>query len=276
MSSEKTPEHPAPGYTMGYNDDFKKMLERRSASTHAAHLLPLLKPGQRLLDLGCGPGTISMGLARAVEPGELRGIDMEESEIEIARAAAAAGGHHNAEFHVGDVTDLPFEDDSFDVVHCHALLMHVPDTEAALTEAKRVLRSGGIMSARDLIGESTFLEPEIEDIGGAWAAFLRLLEANGGHPQMGKELKRRFLDAGFSDIHATASFETYSTTADVDFFRSFGGGWFCSPATVESATKHGLATPEQFDGWRRMLDAWKDAPGALAALAFGEAIGRKP
>ena len=128
-----------------------------------------------------------MGLARAVEPGELHGIDMDESQIEMACAAASTGGHGNAEFQTGDVTDLPFEDDSFDVAHCHALLMHVPGTQATLAEVKRVLKPGGLISSRELIGASSFFEPGLEDLEGAWATFLKLLEANGGHPQMGRE-----------------------------------------------------------------------------------------
>ena len=87
-------------YTMGYSEEFRQLLNRRSAETHAAHLLPHLKPGLRILDLGCGPGTISVGLAKAVEPGEMHGIDMEEARIGLARSAAAAGGHHNTTFHV--------------------------------------------------------------------------------------------------------------------------------------------------------------------------------
>ena len=91
------------------------MLRRRSATTNAAYLLPHLRSGMRLLDFGCGPGTISVGLARAVESGALFGIDMEASQIAMARAAASAGGHPNMEFQACDVTDLPFEDDSGDV-----------------------------------------------------------------------------------------------------------------------------------------------------------------
>ena len=106
-------------YTMGYSEEFRQMLNRRSAESHAVHLMPLLEPGMRVLDFGCGPGTISVGLARAVDPGEVHGIDIEESQINLARAAAEAGGHRNATFHVGDVTDLPFDDHSFDVAHCH-------------------------------------------------------------------------------------------------------------------------------------------------------------
>ena len=59
---------------------------------------------------------------------------MEESQIMIARASAAAGGHENVTFHVGDATNLPFEDDSFDAANTHAVLMHVPDTEKTLSE----------------------------------------------------------------------------------------------------------------------------------------------
>ena len=276
MNDNKTSDTPEPAYTMGYSDEFQKLLSRRSAGNNAAHLLPHLEPGLRVLDFGCGPGTISMGLAKAVEPGELHGIDKEESQIEMARAAASAGGHGNAVFQTGDVTDLPFEGDSFDVAHCHALLTHIPGTQATLAEVKRVLKPGGLISSRELIVASSFFEPELEDLGGAWETFSKLLEANGGHPQMGKELKRSFLEAGFSDIHATASFESYGTAEDIAFFHGFAGGWFVSSDTVEAATKHGLASHEQFDGWRRLLDQWKDTPGAFAVLAWGEAIGRKP
>ena len=76
-------------YTMGYSEEFRQMLNWRSAQSHAGYLLPHLASGQKLLDFGCGPGTITVGLARAVEPGEVHGIDMEESQIALARAAAA-------------------------------------------------------------------------------------------------------------------------------------------------------------------------------------------
>ena len=68
MNSNRNPDTPTPSYTMGYSDEFLKLLDRRNAETNAAHLLAHLKPGMRLLDLGCGPGTISIGLAKAVDP----------------------------------------------------------------------------------------------------------------------------------------------------------------------------------------------------------------
>jgi SAM-dependent methyltransferase len=272
--SEETPNEPT--YTMGYSDDFQQLLDRRSVHTHAAHLLPHLEPGQRVLDFGCGPGTISVGLAHAVEPGELHGIDMEASQIDMARAAAKAAAHANATFHVGDVTDLPFDDGSFDIAHCHAVLMHVPDTQATLAEVKRVLKPGGLIASRESIISSSFLYPGDEDTAQAWTTFARLLAGNGGHPDMGLELKTNLMAAGFADVRASASFDFFGTTADVAFFHGFINDWFFSPKVTAAIVQFGLATQQTLDEWRARIDEWRDNPGAVGAIAFGEAVAVKP
>jgi hypothetical protein len=92
---------------------------------------------------------------------------------------------------------------------------------------------------------------------------------------MGRELKNAFLDAGFSDIRATASFDFFSSAPDVAFLHAFIMDWFYKPEIVGAATKYGLATQEQFDEWRQGLDEWKSHAGAVGGLAFGEAIARK-
>ena len=125
---------------------------------------------------------------------------MEESQIELARSVAEASGRDNATFHVGDVTDLPFEDGIFDVAHCHNVLMHVPDTSAVLAEVKRVLKPGGIIGCREMISASCFTHPDFDIIRKSWDMFEDLLAADDGHPQMGKELKGHILDAGFANV----------------------------------------------------------------------------
>ena len=263
-------------YTMGYSEEFRQLLNRRSAETHAKHLLPHLNPGFRVLDFGCGPGTITMGLAKAVEPGEVHGIDMEESQISLARSAAEAGGHTNVTFHVGSILDLPFEDNFFDAAHCHAVLMHIPNTQAALAEVKRVLKPGGVVASRETIVASSFLEPASDGTDAGWELFSNLLAANGGHPKMGKELKHKFLEAGFSDIQTSGSFDFFGSDDDVAFLYSFIVDWFFLPEVIAAAVKYGLATQEQFDTAREGLDQWKDHQGACGAIAFGEGIARKP
>ena len=263
-------------YTMGYDDDFQQLLSRRSAATHAAYLLPRLSGGMKVLDFGCGPGTISVGLAEKVAPGELHGIDMEESQIELARAAASAGGHDNMVFHVGNVTELPFDDDTFDAAHCHAVLMHIPDTQGALAEVKRVLKPGGLIASREVIVASSFLEPEYPEIKNAWGVFAGLLQGNGGHPQFGKELKGALLEAGFGDIRVSMSFDSFSSAEDVAFLHGFITEWFFSPQVVGALLHFGLATQDDIDTWQRLLDEWRGLPAACGALAFGEAIAVKP
>ena len=262
-------------YTMGYSEEFLQMLERRNAGNSAAYLLPLLEPGMKLLDLGCGPGTITMGLAEAVNPGKVHGIDMEESQILLAQAAAEASKHTNAIFHVGNALSLPFEDDTFDVVHAHAVIMHIPDTVGAVAEARRVLKPGGIFASRDLIGESTFFEPWPEGLREAWVTFNQLMRGNGAHPEIGKEMKGVMLEGGFCDIRCSASFDSYGTPADLDFFYGFIIDWFFSEQIIETVSGLGIATRERFDFWRRELDHWRESPSAFGALAFGECVGRK-
>ena len=261
---------------MGFSDEMLESLRRHTAESHAGYLLPYLRPGLRVLDFGCGPGTISMGLAKAVEPGELHGVDMEQSQIDVATEVAKWWGRENAIFHVGDVIELPFEDGFFDVAHCHNVLMHIPDTGAALDEVKRVLKPGGVFGCREMICESSFTHPDFGVIRKSWDMFEDLLAADDGHPQIGKDLKDHFVRAGFENIQITGSFDMYNTPIDVAFIYGFAQQWFLSPEITEAAIKYGASTQELCDATSVAYDKWKDHPGALCGLAFGEAVANKP
>ena len=148
-------------------------------------------------------------------------MDMEESQIELARSVAEAARQDNAIFHVGDVTELPFEDGFFDVAHCHNVLMHVPDTAAVLAEVKRVLKPGGIIGCREMICGSSFTHPDFGVIRKSWDMFEDLLSADDGHPQIGKDLKSHIVEAGFTNVRMTASFDIYDAPADIAFIYEF-------------------------------------------------------
>ena len=261
---------------MGFSEEILVALRRHTAETSAAYVLPLIRPGFNVLDFGCGPGTISRGLAKAAAPGELHGVDMEESQIDIARAVADAGGITNAYFHTGDVTSLLFEDDFFDVAHCHNVLMHVPDTRAVLAEIKRVLKPGGIIACREMICESSFTHPDFGVIRKAWDMFEDLVAADDGHPQMGKDMKGHIANAGFVNIRATASFDIYSTPADLEFIHGVAHQWFLAPEITDAAIKYGATTRELCDRISDAYDRWREESGALCGLAFGEVVASKP
>ena len=239
-------------------------------------MLPRLKPGLRLLDFGCGPGTISVGLARAVAPGEMHGVDMAEAQIETAREMAASQGQDNAIFHVGDVTELQFEDNFFDVAHCRNVLMHVPDTAAVLSEVKRVLKPGGIIACREMICESAFTHPDFGIMRRSWEMFEDLIKADDGHPQMGKDMKAHILEAGFVDIRMSASFSTYSSPEEIASIYHLASQWLLSPEVAETAIKYGASSQGLVRELQVAYEQWKDHPGALFTFAYGEAVAAKP
>src|SRR5262245_60084018 len=140
---------PRETYSHGYGDRVMAEMARRTAAREGAFVLPYLHPGLAVLDCGCGPGSITLGLAEAVAPGAVLGIDVEAGQLERARAAATARGSTNARFEVASVYDVPLPAGSVDVVVYHQVLQHLKDPAAALAEAHRVLRAGGLVAGRD-------------------------------------------------------------------------------------------------------------------------------
>ncbi len=276
MRTERHHTSATPDYTMGYNEEVMMYLVRRNIRTHSAYLLPYLRPGLRILDAGCGPGTISLGLAEAVAPGEMHGVDMEESQVELARSLARTAGHHNAIFHVGDVTGLPFDDASFDIAHCHSLLMHVPDTHAVLSELKRVLKPGGLLACREIIYDSSFIHPNSTYLRRSWELFSDLLESNDGHPQMGREMKTCILDAGFTNVRMNASFDFFNEPDEIEFAYNYVIRRLLSPSVVDAGIRYGAATSELFHQVISAFGEWRHLSDASVAVAFGEAIAVKP
>ena len=269
-------EFATPDYTMGFGEEMLESMRRYTAQNNAGYLLPYLRPGLRILDFGCGSGTITVGLAKAVDPGELHGIDMEESVIELARTVAESQGQRNATFHVADVTDMPFEDGFFDVAHCHNVLMHVPDTAAVLAEVKRVLRPGGIIASREMMCQSSFTHPDFGVLRKAWDMFEDLIAADDGHPQMGRDLKKHMVEAGFTNPQVSGSFDIYSTPGDVEFIYGLVNRWFLAPEILDAAIKYGAATQELADSIASAYSRWKDDPGAFVSIAFGQIVAGKP
>ena len=128
-------------YTHGHPASVLRPHGWRTAENSAAYLLPLLLPGLDLLDVGCGPGTITIGLASIVGAGHAVGVDGAASAVEAARGSAATA-QVDVAFAVADAYELSFEDDRFDVVHADQLLQHLADPVAALQEMRRVCRPG--------------------------------------------------------------------------------------------------------------------------------------
>src|ERR1700758_3076475 len=125
-------------YTHGHHGSVLRSHRWRTAENSAAYLLPHLSPDAKVLDVGCGPGTITADLADRVPRGHVTGIDAAQEVID--QAAEAVGDRANLKFATGDVYALDYPDDSFDIVHAHQVLQHLGDPVRALAEMRRVTR----------------------------------------------------------------------------------------------------------------------------------------
>ncbi len=265
-----------PDYTMGYGEEYLRFISYYNAEDSARHLLPRLRAGDRILDLGCGPGFVAVGLAEAVAPGTLYGVDMEPSQVEEACRMATERGSANTVWQVADVMDLPFEDGFFDIVHCNDVLAYIPDTAAVLAEIKRVIRPAGILGCREMIVDSCFLHPELGAMKRGWDVFADLIAADDGHPQMGKDLKSHLVEAGFADISISGSFETYSEPESIEQFYRLVKKWFLSVDVTRGAKMYGAATDSLLETIDEAIEQWRVQAGAVAFIAFGEAVAVRP
>src|ERR1700757_830584 len=136
-------------YTHGHHESVLRSHRGRTAEASAGYLLPHLRPGMSVLDVGCGPGTITVDLAALVAPGPVTAVELTDAALDLARAEAHARNQSNISFVTSDVCALDFPDNTFDVVHAHQVLQHVADPVQALRELRRGCVPGGIVAVRD-------------------------------------------------------------------------------------------------------------------------------
>jgi SAM-dependent methyltransferase len=181
------------------------MVSARTARDRAAFILPLLRNGTRLLDVGCGPGSITLGLAHSVGPdGRIVGVDLQPSQIHIAKQAATTSAISNAVFQAANANELPFDTASFDVVFSHALFEHLAAPGPVLAEMARVLRPQGVLAICSSDWSGARIEPDSPDVRSAMQAHYMLRRRAGGDPFAGARLAEWVSAAGFSIAHIGA------------------------------------------------------------------------
>lgn len=191
------------------------MMAERRAETHGRFFLPHLTPGKSLLDIGCGPGTITVDFADAVAPAGVLGIDAAADQVDQGRLLAARGGASNVTFGVGSCYQVPAPDGSVDRVFAHALLEHLADPIAALRESRRVLRPGGIIGVCSPDWGGFLLTPPSEAVDAAVRAYQEVQRGNGGDPLAGRKLGMHLAAAGFDDVRVDARYERFTSTTPI-------------------------------------------------------------
>jgi SAM-dependent methyltransferase len=255
---------------------FEDLLRSRGATEYADFVLPSIDSGDRVIDVGCGPGSITVGLAQVA--GNVTGIDVDEAEFADARAFGAKHGIDNLEFLEGSIYDLGLADASVDVCTLFSMMETLDDPLAGLAEVRRVVRPGGLVAASSIeYGGLVLHGRDGPLLRRFYELRLQLWEAQGDvHFYRGRELRGLLLASGFDNVEASLRSFSYGTEERV---RTFGLGraadcrdeWY-----VEGLLKHGLAERAEIDALEQAWIRWAESPDSFAAFAWGRAVGRRP
>ncbi|HET9142503.1 methyltransferase domain-containing protein [Actinophytocola sp.] len=259
-------------YTHGHHAAVLRSHRSRTAENSAAYLLDRLTPGMSLLDVGCGPGTITADLAARVAPGAVVAIDPAADVLTGARASAAERGLTNVVFATGDGNALEFADDTFDVVHAHQVLQHLADPVGALAEMRRVCRPGGVIAVRDVDYAAMTWYPEVPALDLWLSVYRRTARRNGGEPDAGRRLLSWARAAGLANLVCTASTWCFATPADREFWSEMWAERILAPGIGDAAVGYGYATQDDraaiAAGWRE----WGASADGWFAITHGEIL----
>ncbi len=258
-------------YTHGHHASVLKSHTWRTIENSAAYLAPQLDPGLSLLDLGCGPGTITVEFADRLAPGRVVGLD---AAAEVIAKASGDFARDNLEFVVGDAYALPFDDNTFDIVHAHQTLQHVADPVAVLREMRRVAKPGGVVAARDVDYAGTFWFPLVPGLDAWLALYERVHRSNGGEPDAGRRLKAWARTAGFDDVVTTASLWNFSDETDRQWWGSMWEARVLQSAFAADAVGKGFATQSELEAISRAWRQWADDEDGWLAMPHGEIVAR--
>ncbi|HEY5025474.1 MAG TPA: methyltransferase domain-containing protein [Acidimicrobiales bacterium] len=272
MAPDTTQTHP---YLHGHHASVLRSHRWRTAENSAGYLIPWLDSGFSVLDVGCGPGTITVGLAGYVDDGRVVGIDPAKEVLADARAEASRWHRGNVDFGVGDVHDLDFGDGTFDVVHAHQVLQHLRDPVAALLEMRRVCRPGGIVAARDGDYGAMFWSPQDPEMEEWRTLYRRVARAVGGEPDGGRRVLHWARRAGFADITFSASSWCFATPDE----RSWWGGLWAERLTrsgfARQAVTGGLASPDDLERLAKTWRRWSASDEGMFVVPHGEILCRR-
>jgi SAM-dependent methyltransferase len=262
-------------YSGGYDPFILAALAKRDASRKAAFFVPHLKPNMHVLDCGCGPGGISLGLARLVPQGRVVGVDVEDGQLDIGRQEAQKRGLDNVQFKHASVYDLPFEDSTFDAVLVHAMLYHLGEPMKALQELRRVLKPGGLIGLRDADIDGDVYHPQDPDMDRFWKLTEQTMKHNGGDARLGRRHRQILREAGFIEIAGPASSDSYGTPESTASFSKYWTDVFLVQHR-ELVLTRGWATVSELNAMRDALLSWGTGPDAFYSRCRCEAVGRKP
>jgi ubiquinone/menaquinone biosynthesis C-methylase UbiE len=262
-------------YTHGHQEAVLRSHRSRTADNSAAYLLPYLSEGCELLDVGCGPGSVTIDLARRTAPGQVVGVDLSEAVVAEARAAAESAEVANVSFTAGDFRSVDLPPASFDVVHAHQVLQHLRDPVGALAAMGGLVRPGGLVAVRDSDYSGMIWSPVSPALDRWLQIYLAVTRQNGAEANAGRWLLAWTRAAGFNDVAYTSSTWTFATE---DTRRWWAGVWAertIASSFAEQAVAYGIATAGELAEVSAGWGEWAADPAAVFIIPHGEIIARR-
>lgn len=259
-------------YTHGHSEAVLASHRWRSVANSAAYLASRLAPSRSLLDVGCGPGTLTLDLARHVAPGRVVGVDNAPVVLEEARKALAGDELPNVAFEQADVYSLPFDDGSFEIVHAHQLCQHLAEPVRALEEMARVCRPGGVVAVRDADYASFTWWPADERLERWLELYRAIARADGGEPDAGRRLKQWAHRAGLRNGLGSASAWCFSSEEERRWWGDLWAERTRSSRLAERGVELGLTTGAELEELAHAWDAWARRPEGWFAVLHGELL----
>ena len=253
---------------------------QRRIETSASFFVPYIQPGLRLLDCGCGPGSMTLDFADWLAPGEVVGVDIDDGALARAKATAAERGVKNVSFEKGDIFNLDFPDASFDAVWTSSIMQWIKGPSRALREVFRVLKPGGVYASRDRDRRGDIFGNNNKVVRRALNLHYWQNEYwSGGDLSIGGKMRSYILKAGFENVVTVASYENHGEPGAARFMVGMYDRALKEderPWSVKIIKEKGWADD---DDLARMIDAWQawgEDPRSFYSICRVENVAWKP
>lgn len=261
----------------GYDQpEVQSFFATRTAQRMAEFLLPHLKPGMTAIDAGCGPGSVTVGLAEAVAPAQVYGVDLEPAMVDSARELADSKGLTNVEFMVGSVTELPFPDNHFDVLFNAGVLEYLNDPMDGHREFHRVLKPGGINGTSTSDYTEPFIVPPNKHVKRFLDLFEDGMQREGGTLNRGRFLKAHMRAAGFDVVELLPRFDNFHTPEGIKDIIGEYLAFIDKLPMFHQAAELGITSRDELAEVRDGMIEWSKHPDAYLAVIRIRALAYKP
>jgi len=261
------------GYSFGYKEGMLDYLTYRALKS-LGFVLSYLRPDMAVLECGCGHGVATFEIAKKLTNGTVVGMDIHKDLVQANNKKAQQSNITNLKFEVANILELPYPENSFDLVYMQAILVHIRNPINALREARRVLKEEGLILAREPIMDRAIFSPENPLFQESFELIERTIKSYGGDPGVGRKLWPLLDEAGFRDIMISSSWEQPDSLEEWPFFYE---SWV-------KAMEGDVAKIVLENGWSdekhltEISNAWIELGNkkiGYVASPWGEAVGRK-